>query len=93
MFFIFPNLKTCGRFSHARTQAHSHHQYLDFVLFVGSIKERDAGVLSEEWGGSGSALGVLDLVEELHDLLGCTVLFGHQGLGLSLNRPRRRGVE
>lgn len=94
VFNISPNFKTCGLSPMlALRHTHSNNQYLDFVLFVGSIKERDARVLAKEWGWPGSSLGVLDLMEELHDLLGCTVLFGHQGLGFSLNKSRWWGVQ
>lgn len=71
--------------SHTHTHT-SHHQDLDLVLFIRPVKEGDAGVLPEEGRGSLSSLWVLDLLEQLHDLLGCAVLFGRQGLGVSLNR-------
>lgn len=60
----------------------SDHQDLDFVLLVGSVKERDAGVVAQEGHGA-RPLGVLDLLEQLHDLPGRAVLLGpHQSLGV-----------
>lgn len=53
---IFPRLHDMSNISHTYTHGSlslsqtSHHQDLDFVLFVGPVEEGDAGVLPEERG-------------------------------------------
>lgn len=91
------NMVNCGvsiipRHTHTHTRpgaSHaSHHQDLDLVLLVGPVEEGDAGVLAQEGGRPGDALGVLDLLQQLHDLLRRAVLLWRQGLGIGGGRAR-----
>lgn len=97
-----PDFKTCPVTlccKHAHTHSlvvdhmtgTSHHQDLDLVLLVRPVEERDAGVVPEERRRSRRPLGVLDLLEQLHDLLGRAVLFGPRGLGVGGGKHVRRG--
>lgn len=69
----------------------SDHQDLDLVLLVRPVEERDAGVIPEERWRFWRPLGVLDLLEQLHDLPGRAVLFGPDGLGVDGGKCLRGG--
>lgn len=68
--------------SHSHASVTSHHEDLDLILLVWSVEEGNAGVLSQEVRHPLGSVRVLDFVQQLHDLLGCAVLFGRQWLGV-----------
>lgn len=68
--------------SHSHASVTSHHEDLDLILLVWSVEEGNAGVLSQEVRHPLGSVRVLDFVQQLHDLLGCAVLFGRQRLGV-----------
>lgn len=81
----------CHNSFHSHVHAHTHtsnDKDLHFILFIRPVEKRDAGVLSREWGWSCCSLGVLDLLEQLHDLLSGAVLFRPQGFGIRMGWSR-----